>query len=181
MILDPNTITRTSPKKVIQASLKAGWHVTAAEFEVTTTPEPFKSGPRAGEKQPPKTVTHLILSGKTKGAAWQATYWDGRFKDALVQDAAGWPIELWVDYKPTAEKKKQLGAEKAVREGEESSYKYNDGEFFTDYGPHFFSTAADFEQWMADVIPDYGVKKKPVKKVKVTEGLDLIEIGEWSA
>ena len=181
MILDPNTITRASPKKVIQASLNAGWHVTAAEFEVTTTPEPFKTGPRAGEKQPPKTVTQLILSGKTKGAAWQATYWDGRFKDALVQDSTGYPIELWVDYAPTAEKRKQLGVEKAVREGEVNDYAYNDGEFWVDKRPHFFSTAADFEQWMADVIPDYGVKKKLVKKVKVTEGLDLIKIGEWSA
>jgi len=45
VILDPNTITRASPKKVIQESLNAGWHVTAAEFEVTTTPEPFKVWP----------------------------------------------------------------------------------------------------------------------------------------
>lgn len=180
--VDPASITRASPKKLIKAALAAGFEVFAAESETLKPGLPFKSGSRLGEKRPDKAETHLIVNGRLRGlAAFSATYLGGSFKGAFVWDTAGWPTELYFDYAPTAEKKKDIGEAAALRQSAILDATYNDGEFFVNTGKRLVTTATDFEEWLADVMPGFTPRKK---KESVDPDVVLtapLQSGEWHA
>lgn len=181
-ILDPSTIKRVGPKKLIAAAVGANFTVTAMESETLTAGAQFKSGANAGLFRPDKAQTHLIVNGILPGAAaFSAAYLGGSFKDAFVWDVAGWPTELFFDYAPTAEKKKELSEQHALQQAAEYDYRYNDGTSWVNMGKRLVSTATEFDEWLADVIPGYvGRKKKTPADPDLVLSAPMAS-GSWSA
>lgn len=194
--VDPATVKAASPKRYIAAASGAGFEVKATTSKTLQTRPPFKTGKKAGEPQPNVEVTHLWIQGLVPGAAWFRLHFaDNKFEDAHFWDAAGWPIELYVDYTPSALmlkrakdepewawKERIQTLEKDVRKRD---YEYNDGTFWTNRMPRKVGAAGEFEEWLADLVPGFEPRKKPVKKQtqeqmqETATAVELVEMGEW--
>jgi hypothetical protein len=192
--VDPATITNVSPKKYITAALGAGFEVKAGTTETSERRPTFQSGPNLGEARPDILKSHLWVEGRAKGASFSLHFVNNRFAEGRVWDAAGWPTELWADYKPSAIALKRtkdepmkmftIRMQDQERELARRNDEYNDGEFWVNSAPRLVSTGMALDEWMADMIPGFETRKKAVRKKDVqasATAVELIEIGEWVA
>lgn len=172
--VDPDTIVRRSPKRVIRACRLAGFTVEAATTRTFERGKTYKSGQKAGQKTPDKEVEHLWVRGRVPGVAgFLAFYVDGgRFESAFVWDAAGWPRELWADYEPDHVERSAKGWSKERGEAEAArlSGEYNDGEFWVDHAPRLVSKGSEFDEWLGDLIPGFNSPAKKATKIAKHEG-----------
>jgi hypothetical protein len=189
-----DSISAVSPKRYVGIARQCGFANTEVGTSRTLQKRaPFKSGTRAGEAQPDLEVEHIWLRAWTKGVAYFCIHFtNNRFADAMVWDAVGWPRELWTDYTPSARDLAQAKDEPpktwkarvdTVKErAKERSFSYNTGEFWTDPNPRSVSLGADFEQWLADMVPGFEPRKRAVSKKKQqvsATAVELLETGEW--
>jgi hypothetical protein len=191
--IDPASITRLSPKKIVKAAMSAGFHVRACESETLEPGAPFKSGPKAGTLRPDKRVTHLTVTGKISGAAiFLVRFEDYSFSEAIVWDAAGWPTELYFDYAQSANAVRRVKDEpewawqervdRQEREVRRRDYEYNDGEMWLNTGQRYVKTSTVFDDWLADLVPGYTVRKTRAKETnEMVSDADLLAGGEWAA
>lgn len=192
--VDLDAIKAASPKRYIGAARAGGFaHVQAGISRTLEKRPPFKGGKSAGDSRPDVEVEHLWLRAWTEKAAYFCIHFQGnRFADATVWDAVGWPKELWVDYAPSARdlaqfkdepaKMWQSRAQSTKDRARDRSFNYNDGEFWTDPNPRSVSATAEFELWLADMVPSFEPRKKPVSKKQKqasATAVELIQAGEW--
>lgn len=185
--IDPLSITNRSPKKLITAALADGYEVRAVTWRTFERGALIKSGVKAGQRFADKDITHFLVIG-TYGpsAKFTAFYNGGSFDFAFVRDIAGWPVELYYDYSPSAMDLKQKAGESA--KGHELRVKelridaarrdreYNDGADWIKRDKRLVSTAGDFEEWLGDVMPSY--PQKAPQEVIDEQFSQLVE-GEW--
>ncbi|MBG6106622.1 hypothetical protein [Frigoribacterium sp. CG_9.8] len=194
--VEPTSVTATSPKRYIAPALGAGFEVKCGTSKTLETRPAFKGGAKAGDTRPDIEVTHLWIQGWVPQAAWFRLHFkNNRFEEAMVWDVAGWPTELQSDYAPSALIGKRVKDEpewawkermqKLDKDVHNRDYDYNDGEFWLNHQPRSVKVAGELEEWLADLIPGFEPRKKPVKKVTQEEkqatatAVELIEMGTW--
>lgn len=185
--IDPLSITNRSPKKLIAAALADGYEVRAVTWRTFERGALIKSGVKAGQRFADKNITHYLVIG-TYGpsAKFTAFYNGGSFDFAFVRDIAGWPVELYYDYAPSANDLKQKAGEsskgfeirmKELRAAaERRDREYNDGADWVQRGKRLVSSMGDFEEWLADVMPSYEQK---APQAEVDEQFSQITEGVW--
>jgi hypothetical protein len=189
--VDPLSIGYASPKRYIVAAIGAEFDVLAARSKTLETQPPFKSGEKAGQPRPDKKADHVWVIAKHPAARFKLHFKGGSFSEAWVWDAAGWPTELWHDYTPSngtlkqskdeTEKSWQQRVREETGHAERQDREYNDGEFWVNQNMRLVKTAGDLDQWFADLVPGFTVRKKPVRKPKQAdlEAKELLAVGEW--
>lgn len=188
--IELGTIKVASAKKYITAAQGGGFTVNASVSIASEKGDMFASGPRAGQERPEKSVTHLwisasALAGTRTVAAFLLHFRDGRWGEAKVWDVAGWPTEGRADYSINKNEAKSLGIseQEAQERGDRLDAQYNTGETYINYQARWLATALDFEEWLADLVPSFTAKARPIKKTQPEgdNGLELIREGEWIA
>lgn len=181
--VDPKTIKRITPKKIITAALSVGFDVRAHESDTFEAGAPFKGGARQGERRPDKTITHLSVTGTIpRAAAFLVRFKDYSFSNAIVWDAAGWPTELYHDYSQSANAVRRVKdepewawrerIERLQHDAKRRSYEYNDGEMWVNHNPRLVRNATEFDEWFADLVPDYKPRARhPKKEDEVTNAI----------
>lgn len=172
--VDPTTIKSASAKRYITAALGAGFEVRAATTETRETRPPFKSGDKAGEARPDLVVTHLWLVARHPLARFSIHFKGTSFESARAWDAAGWPVTLYYDYSPSKNELKQVKDEphwawvERVRRIQENAlrqdYEYNDDALLLVTWPRLVNTAGEFDEWLAELIPSFTVRKRKQKE-----------------
>lgn len=189
--LDPATVKNLTPKKIITAALGAGFDVKAYDYVTHEQGAPYKSGQKAGQRPKAKDLVKLSVAAKlTSVAVFVARFENGTLKSARVWDAAGWPTELYFDYSPGAIKQIANEPEWAWRDRVERiesaarrmDQEYNDGETYVKTAPRTVTTLGDFEEWFADIVPTYPLRKASEPKEPETPATaeDLIMNGVWN-
>jgi hypothetical protein len=185
--IDPTSISNRSPKKLITAALADGYGVRAVTWRTFERGALIKSGAKAGQRFADKDITHYLVIG-TYGpsAKFTAFYNGGSFDFAFVRDIAGWPVELYYDYSPSANDLKQRAGESSkgfeVRaqelraDAERRNYEYNDGALWVNRGRRLVTSMGDFEEWLADVMPSYAQK---APQAEVDEQFSQVTEGVW--
>lgn len=170
--LTPESIAATSPKKYVTIALNADIEVMCSTSTTRQTRPPFKSGPRTGDAQPDLIVEHTWIQGQIPKIAWFKLHFeDNRFKDALVQDAIGWPVELWANYSLPAPKRAKGEPEGAwehrvaLQEQEVMgrNYDYNDGKEWVNREPRVVVSTGALDDWLADLIPTYAAAREAAR------------------
>lgn len=190
--VDPLTVTNASPKRYIVAALGAEFDVRAARSKTLQERPPFKSGANAGVARPPMEAEHLWVLGRVaRKARFKLYFANNRFDCGWVWDAAGWPTQLWYDYDVGARERKQVKDEPAWAWQERIArldadiqrrgHEYNDGEFWTNTRDRLVTTGEALDEWFADLVPGFTVRKKAVRKPKQSEleAKELLAVGEW--
>ena len=173
-----------SPKRTYKKAEALGWNITL-QSSVTHHPpvvllkdsakarKDGTKGRKGDVRSPAKDVTHLFMSAvhESRKLGFLATWKSNSFSDATVRDPLGIPVELYGDYS-----KGPRPAECDV---------HNDGISYL-AKMVTYSSAAPFEDWLADWMEMKGVEvKRPTPRKKKEEpmdvGIGLIETGEWSA
>lgn len=186
--VDPPGIKNTSPKKYITAALGAGFQVRAGITKTLETRPAFKTGERAGQPRPDVVIEHLWVLAKHKIARFKLHFIGGRFESAWVWDLAGWPVELYYDYSPSANDLKQVKDEpywawqERVRRLREDvarrEYEYNDNALHVIREMRLVTVGQDLDEWLAELVPSFTVRKRKQK-----EEVDMltapITAGEW--
>lgn len=145
-----------SPKKTLKTVTALGWDVLALRRTVTHHPAVLmqsdgKTGLKGDVKTPERDMEHIFLTAAddTRQIAFEASWLDHKFEDAIVRDPLGIPVELFVDYAPSVERKKTLGVEYAVSQGEHRDYEYNDGVSHL-AKTHYMKTSTELDAWLND-------------------------------
>lgn len=145
-----------SPRRILEMVDALGWDVLALRQTVTHHPAELmqndgKTGPKGTAKKPECDVKHIFLvsADATRKIAFEASWLDGRFEDVTMLDPLGIPVELYVDYKPTAERKKTLGADYAIEHGDRQDREYNDGMSWL-AKRHCTRVSGEFNAWLND-------------------------------
>lgn len=170
----PESIKRASAKRYITAALSAGFQVRAGVTKTLEHRAPFKSGENAGKARPDIETEHLwVLARVPRRARFKLHFKGGSFSEGWVWDAAGWPVELYYDYTPASTASKQgkdetekswkQRTEKLRQDVERREYEYNDGEFWTNQNMRLVTVGADLDEWMADLVPGFTVRRRATK------------------
>lgn len=185
----PESIKRASAKRYITAALSAGFEVRCGITKTLEHRAPFKSGDNSGKPRPDIETEHLwVVARVPRRARFKLHFKGGSFSEGWVWDAAGWPVELWYDYTPTANDIKQGAGEtdkswkqrtaELQRSVERRDATYNDGEFWTNQNMRLVATAGDLDEWMADLVPGFTVRKKKTQ-AEVDDAFSQITEGVW--
>jgi hypothetical protein len=185
------SVKKLSAKRYITAALSAGFEVRCAITQTVEARKPFVSGENAGKPRPDVETEHLwVLGNAPKAARFKLHFKGGSFSEGWVWDAAGWPTELWYDYAVGARERKQVKDEPAWAwkdrlerldaDIQRRGYEYNDRAFWTNLNPRLVTTAAALDEWMADLVPGFTVRKKAEKTVAAPlTAVEELQIGEW--
>ena len=188
----PELVKRASAKRYITAALSAGFEVRCGITKTVEHRAPFKSVENAGKPRPDVEAEHLwIIARVPRRARFKLHFKGGSFSEGWVWDAAGWPTELWYDYTPSAndirqskdetEKSWKQRTAELQRDVERREATYNDGEFWTNQNMRLVTTSGDLDEWMADLVPGFTVRKKAVRmsQAEVDEQFSQLVEGEW--
>lgn len=191
--LDPATIKRASPKRYIAVVTGAGFEVRAATTRTFERGTVFKSGEKTGQRRSDKEVEWLwIIARAGQVAKFKLCFAGGSFDHGWVWDAAGWPVEPWADYSPSADALRQRKDEpdwawqqrvaEIQQRAREMDAEYNDGTVYIKRDLRLVNASGQFEEWLADLVPGFEPRKTAAKKKDQSEAtaVDLIEMGEWT-